>query len=203
MGSRPDYRQVGGSQPYIDAIGEAGDVGVGKAGRFAKQDLIAAREGRIEEMGRLRPVISAINARTASDYTTGRRQMSKDLAFGVDPMLSASLDSELTGRLNENAGVQYAQAAGGAYNDAEQTFEGARRFRDDLKYRSAVDQAGAYQRSLYDATRKGGLFSADTIGRGVAAFAGAAGSALSSGVPRRGPSSSYPMGDGQAPGEWV
>jgi hypothetical protein len=181
FGARPDMRQISGMQPYIDAI--PGDP------------------GHIEEMYSLRPVLAAINARTASDYRTGQRQMSKDLAFSEDPMIGAALNSELSGRLNENAGLQFAQAAGGAYQNAADTLESRNRFRKDLEYRSAMDKANLYRNSMYDARRPGGLFQ-DMLKAGMGAATGGLTSAL--GSPKRsGDQSSGLFGEGHGPGTWV
>ncbi len=157
LGSRPDMRQLPGTNKYLDEIGAAGDVGLGPAGRFAKQDLIAMREGRIEETGRLRPVLSAINANKASAYKTRQRENSKNFAFSPDPALQDAIMQQTSGELDENAGVQFANAASGAYGDAENAFTRAKQFRDTLKYQSAVDRARANQSSYYDARRQGGL----------------------------------------------
>ena len=174
LGPRADFRPMPGTQPYIDAVGAAGDVGLGKAGKFAKQDLIAGREGRIEEMGRLRPVLSAIRANTASAYGTAQRDTAKNFAFSDDPALQSAVMNETGARLDENAGTQFANAAAGAYGDAERTFEGARQYRDNMGYRAATDQANLYRNSLYDASRKGGLLQ-DILRGGLAGGAAAMG----------------------------
>jgi hypothetical protein len=161
-------------QPYIDAVGAAGDVGLGKPGKWAKQDMIAGREGRIEDMGRLRPVLSAIRSNTASAYGTAQRDTAKNFAFSDDPALQTAMMTETGARLNEQAGNQFANAAAGAYGDAENTFESARRYRGDMGYRAATDQASLYRNSLYDASRKGGLLQ-DILRGGLAAGAAALG----------------------------
>src|SRR5258707_559741 len=92
VGSRPDLRQTPGSAEAINAVGDAGDIALGKPAKYAKQDLIAGREGRIEEMGRLRPVLSAINANKAASHTTMMRETGKSLAFQNDPMLEAAVN---------------------------------------------------------------------------------------------------------------
>ena len=125
LGARPDYRQIPGMQPYIDAIGEYGDVGIGRVGHDAKHDLKMFQKGRLEDVFALKPVLSAINARAASDYTTGERQMRAATAFENQPTLTAEMLGELSGKINQNAGLQYADAAKdvGANFDVERRAE--------------------------------------------------------------------------------
>jgi hypothetical protein len=157
LGSRADYRQLPGMQPYIDDVGEAGDIDLGKPAKWAKQDIRAMRDGRIEEAGRLRPVLSAIRANTAAAYGTAQRDTAKNFAFSDDPALQTAIMNETGARLDENAGTAFANAAAGAYGDAENVFESGRRYKADMGYRAATDKAELYRGSLYDASRKGGL----------------------------------------------
>jgi hypothetical protein len=155
LGQRPDYRQLPGMQSYIDAI--PGDPGQDMYSRNAKHDLKMGAQGRIEDMYSLAPVLSAIKARGASDYATGTRQMSKDLAFNSDPALAAAMNSELSGKINEDMGLQFADAAGGAYNQAGNVLESRNRYRNDYQMQGALNKANLYKGSMYDARRPGGL----------------------------------------------
>src|SRR5262249_40031719 len=130
---------------------------MGYVAKHAKKDLKAARAGRIEEMGSLRPVLSAINANKAADYTTMQREAGKNFAFSQDPSLQQAMLQEGMGRLDQNAGLQFANAAAGAYQNAADQLESARRFRGQMGLQSAEDQAKLYLGSMYDGRRKGGL----------------------------------------------
>lgn len=157
MGSRPDLRQAPGTTEAIGNVNAAGDIGLGKPAKFAKQDLNAMREGRIEDAGSLRPVLSAINANKASSHATMMRETGKSLAFQNDPMLEAAVNNENDAKLDENAGVAFAGAAGGAYDKASDTLAKRNQWQEQLKYQSAVDAAKLKQSSMYDARRTGGL----------------------------------------------
>src|SRR5262249_42458768 len=111
LGARPDYRQIPGMQPYIDAIGEYGDVCTGRVGHDAKRDLKMFQKGLWEVVFALKPFLSAINARAASDYRPGERGMRAATAFKTQPPLTAAMLGELSDKINQNAGLQYADAA--------------------------------------------------------------------------------------------
>lgn len=159
IGQRPDMVIPNQLFPYLDEIDDASRVKLGKPGRYAKQDLVAMRNGRIEEAGRLRPVLSAINANKAASYRTADREMGKALAFSDDPGLHAAMMGELGGRLDENASTAFANAAAGAYGDAENTLESARRYKNDMRFRGAATRAQLAASSMYDRSRKGGILS--------------------------------------------
>ena len=157
LGNRPDMVIPNQLFPFLDEIDDASRVGIGKAGRYARKDLVAMRNGRIEEAGRLRPVLSAINANKAASYRTAEREAGKALAFSDDMGLHAAMMGELTGRLDENASTAFANAAAGAYGDAESTLESARRYKHDLRMRGATARAGLATGSMYDRSRRGGI----------------------------------------------
>lgn len=154
LGSRPEWAQMPGMQQYIDAI--QGPGGASKEEKYARQDVKAGREGRIEDMGRLKPVLAAINARSAGDKATGERDIGRSLAFSSDPALAAAMGTELTGKINENAGQAFAGAAAGAYGDAEHVALTERARRQQMEYQAATDRARLYQGSMYDNRRSPG-----------------------------------------------
>lgn len=139
------------------------------------------------------PLTRSLNRRSSTSFSNALAETFYD-----------QLADLISKRLNENAGLQFAQAAGGAYQNAGDTLESRNRFRTDLEYRQAMDKANLNRSSLYDARRPGGLFQ-DLMKAGMQAASGGLSSALGSTNPSRslGLSSSYPMGDGNAPGTWV
>lgn len=157
FGQRPQLAQMPGTQPYIDRIGEAGDVGLGEGGHAAKRDIKMMGQGRIEDAPRLAAVLSSINARSAADYNTTARNVKQSMAFENQPVLEAAIDSEVGDKINQNAGTQFAEAASHAYGDAESELERARQFRASLGLDAAKAQAGAYQSSLYQNNRSPGM----------------------------------------------
>lgn len=167
---------IPGMQQYIDAI--QGPGGASKEEKYARQDVRAGREGRIEEMGRLKPVLSAINARAAGDKATGERDIGRSLAFSSDPALGAAMGAELSGKINENAGQAFAGAAAGAYGDAENVAIGERSRRQQMNYQAAVERANQFRGSQFDNRRQGGALNtfiqsaASTAGKGLGAWAG-------------------------------
>ncbi|MGA9771651.1 MAG: hypothetical protein WBV94_21650 [Blastocatellia bacterium] len=158
LGNRPDMVMMPGGQEAVDKIYAAGDIGIGRDGKYAKQDLKAAREGRIEDMTRLRPVMSAINANKASSYTTADRVLRSNYAMEDTPgALTSAMLGEVAGQLDQNAGVQFANAAAGAYGDAESTLERNRFHRDDMAMNAATAGANATRGFMMDRSRKGGI----------------------------------------------
>jgi hypothetical protein len=129
-------------------------------------------------MYRLRPVLSAISARAGSDYRTGEREMGSAMAFEDQPTLKAAMLGELSGRINEQAGTQFAGAAAGAYGDAERTFEDASQFKKQMRLNSAMGAGSLYRGSMVDMRRQGGLLSemmSQGAGRGIAKLGSLAG----------------------------
>jgi hypothetical protein len=157
FGSRPDMVIPDQLWPLLEAMGISGKVGLGPVGKEGKHDIKMARTGQIENMTRLRPVLSAINANKAASYKTAERDMGKAMAFSESPELHASMLSELGGKLDENASMAFADAAAGAYDSAANDFESARRYRNDFNYRTARDRAQIAAGSMIDRSRKGGI----------------------------------------------
>lgn len=147
-----------GMEGYIDDIQEAGQTGLGKAGKYAKKDLLTMRSGRIEEAGRLAPVLSAINANKANSYKTAERALRTNLAFEDSPyLLTEAMLQETAGQLDENASNQFANAAAGAYSDAESVLDRNRFARNQMKLNAAVAAGSLARNSMYDRSRKGGV----------------------------------------------
>jgi hypothetical protein len=150
-------QRIPGTDESLDDIETAGNVGIGKVAKWDKRDLKLMRGGRIEESGRLRPVLAAISARQAADYRTGERQNRAAMAFENQPVLEAALNQELGDRINENAGIQFAGAAADAYDDAADSLDAAHRWKAGMQYQSAIDRARLNQSSYYDNRRQGGI----------------------------------------------
>ena len=180
LGSRPDYRMMGGMDQYVRGIQEAGIVRKPKSVKFAKRDLKAARGGRIEEMGRLRPVLSAIRARGASDYQRAEGDMRREMAFEDNPTLRAAMLGEIGARINQNQGRQFAEAAAGAYGDAERELSDWDRWKGEMRLRSAMGAGQLAQGSMYDARREGGWLQ-QAMTAGIGALTGGLGSAIGGG----------------------
>lgn len=160
LGSRPDMVIPDQVSPYLDRILEAGNVKIGKPGRWAKQDLQAAREGRIEQMGRLAPVLHAIQAQTAGSKDYLDRMLRMNSALDLNPNsagLNAAMVKEGSGAIDQNASIAFANAAAGAYGDAENTLENARRFRKGMALDAATRAGNLAAGSLYDRRRQGGI----------------------------------------------
>lgn len=158
LGARSDPSMPGWSGEFIDDIQAAGDTGLGRAGRDAKKDLRLMRDGRIEDVGRLRGSLSAINANKASSYTTADRMLRSNYAMeGTPGALTSAMLGEVAGQLDQNAGVQFANAAAGAYGDAEDTLDRNRMHRDQQKLQAAQAAAAAAQGFTFDRSRHGGL----------------------------------------------
>lgn len=156
LGSRPDMAVPDFLTPFLNDIGSLGDPGPGRVGKADRHDFKAARDGRIEEMGRLKPVMSALNANKASSYKTAERQMNSAMAFENQPSLVAAMLSELTGKLDENAANAFAGAAADAYDDTADSIESRNRYRTDREYQAATDRARLAVGSAQDRRRQGG-----------------------------------------------
>lgn len=197
VGNRPedwgqnygDFRQLPGIQEYIDRILSAGGIGIGPMGRRGKRDVKRAESGRIEEMSRLKPVLSAIRARSAMDVGNAQNQIRSSLAFENQPTLEAAMMGEVTGRINRNASGAFADAAAGAYESAARDWEAGRARKLGMRYTSALDAGNLYARSILAKQKQGS-------GWGQVAAAGAA--ALPQII--YGPGGGYPGGGGGSGG---
>src|SRR5262245_43849694 len=118
LGSRPDYRMMPGMDQYVHGVQDAGTFGKPLSVKYAKQDLQAAGRGEIENMRSLQPVLAAIRAQGASDYDRADAEMRKEMAFTDDPSLRAAMLGEISGRINQNQGRQFAEASSTAYDRA-------------------------------------------------------------------------------------
>lgn len=160
LGSRSDPTLPGWAQQYSDDIRAAGDSAAtkGRTWKAAKHDFKAGQEGRIEDMYRLQPVMHAINANKAASYDTASRMLGQNFAFEDHPeaLTSAMLD-EVSGQLDRNASNAFANAASGAYSDAERELDQRNDYADRARMDAAKAAAGAAQGFTYDRSRRGGL----------------------------------------------
>ena len=180
LGSRPDFAQFPGMSPYIGDVGEAGEINLGKGFKNARKDVIAGGEGRIEDMRAMAPVMSAIKARGKIDYDTGAREIDRNLAFESDPALAAAMKAELGGKINENQGLQFAEAGRNVYAQQQGVANAGAALKAQFRYNAARDKAELYLRSLYDRSRKGGILKdiiTGGLGLGAAALTGGASAA--------------------------
>jgi hypothetical protein len=158
LGARPDMSIPGWASQYINNVQSAGDYNPGKTAKYARQDLTAAHEGRIEDMNRLRPVMSAITANKAQSLSAADRVIRTNNAFEQNPAsLTAAMLGEVSGQLDENAGHQFAQAAAGAYGDAESELDKQRMFKKQMEMQGAMGAANVAKSFEYDRSRSGGI----------------------------------------------
>jgi hypothetical protein len=184
LGARPDMAVPDFMAPFLTDIQNLGDPGPGRVGKADRADFKTARDGRIEEMGRLKPVLSAINANKAASYKTAERSMNQAMAFENQPSLVAAMLSELNGDLDANASQAFAGAAADAYNDTANSIESRNRYRSDRQYQVATDRARLAAGSAYDRNRKGGLLNQWLSPEGIAGAAGLAKSLLPRSAPK-------------------
>ena len=168
LGARPDFTQMPGADRYIGGVGEAGDFNLGPGFKNAKKDVRAGSEGRIEDMSAMGPVMAAIKARGKIDYDTAAHEVDRNLAGETDPALAAAMKSELGGRINENQGLQFAEAGRDVYAQQQGVANQGKVLKQQFKYNAARDSAQLYLQSLYDRTRKGGILG-DIIKSGIGA----------------------------------
>jgi hypothetical protein len=184
MGTRPDMAVPSFMTSFLSDIENLSDPGQSRVSKADRVDFKAARDGRIEEMGRLKPVLSAINANKTASYKTAERGMNQAMAFENQPSLVAAMLAELNGNLDANASQAFAGAAAGAYEDTANSIESRNRYRNDRQYQAATDRAHLAASSAYNRNRSGGLVNQWLSPQGIASAAGFAGSLMPKKTPK-------------------
>jgi hypothetical protein len=181
LGKRPDMQLPPGLQPFVDFFQNNADPGLGKVGKWARQDIKAMRRGDdMTQIGGLRPIANMLQTRHASRLRGQDRQIRSSLAFENQPALEAAMLAESTGNADHDLASEFADASSDYYNDANDRLESARRFRVQTEGDRMRTGAGIYQGGLRDMNRTGGLLSPEVLaqlaGAGAAAYAGRKGS---------------------------
>ena len=175
-GARPDMRLPGYAEGMINKI----DTNVNPGMSFAGKQYKKIAKGYNEDPMSLASVSQTQGAGDLRDFDeSGMQGANQLLAAGGGEQGLALANARSVGRerIKERTGLNSINEANSKYFGALEGQQAA----SNAKQQQILAKYGLMSGLLntgYDATRKGGLFSADTIGKSMAAFAGGAGSAL-------------------------
>jgi hypothetical protein len=179
-GARPDMQLPGYATDFMNELRNY-QPGIGGAAKAGKR-LFKQYENDPESLATQSLNAGAVQRATAGeDYASGANALIGQYGNGEQQNLTQRMKEGAIDRINTNQGIQAQQEA------QSKGFGGLSMWQQGIQDRNAGQNQrfgimGNVLGAGYDRTRRGGLFSPDTIGGAVKAFAGGVGQGIGAGA---------------------